>query len=232
MKYILSTLIFVTATPVAADCVILLHGLARSSTSFIFMENALEGVGYDTVNVDYPSRDSSIADLSNETLPKAIDKCAPNNEIHFVTHSLGGILVRYYFEQIENKPANLGHVVMLGPPNKESAVVNQLRNLPGFGLWNGLAGKQLGTEETSVPNQLGPVNYSPGVIAGKQSIAPLFSSIIEGPDDGKVSVESTKVEGMADHIVLPVTHTFMMNSPSVFKQVVYFLREGQFKHSD
>ncbi len=232
MKYILSVLIFLIATPAAADCVILLHGLARSSTSFLFMKNALQGIGYDVVNADYPSRDGSIADLSKETLPRAINECDPNKEIHFVTHSLGGILVRHYLKHVEEKPVNLGHVVMLGPPNKGSPVVNRLRNLPGFGLWNGIAGKQLGTEANSVPNQLGPVDYSLGVIAGKQSIAPLFSSIIEGPDDGKVSIESTKVEGMTDHIILPITHTFMMNSPAAFRQVAHFLREGQFKHSD
>ncbi len=121
---------------------------------------------------------------------------------------------------------------MLGPPNKGSAVVDELSDFPGFEFLNGLAGKQLSTDDNSIPNQLGPVNYSLGIIAGEQSISPVFSSILKGPDDGKVSVASTKVEGMTDHIILPVTHTFMMNSPLVFKQVAHFLREGHFKHSN
>jgi len=229
MKYTLSILISLMASPVSADCVILLHGLARSSTSFLVMEKKLQGIGYDTVNIDYPSRRGSIPELAAQTLPKAITQCDPKDNMHFVTHSMGGILVRYHLEHM-SRPKNLRHVVMLGPPNKGSAVVDQLGDFPGFKVLNGQAGKQLSTDSSSIPNQLGAVDYSLGVIAGTQSISPVFSSILKGPDDGKVSVESTKVAGMSDHIILPVTHTFMMNSPLVFKQVAHYLREGQFKH--
>ncbi len=232
MKYILWILILLTGTPASSDCVVLIHGLARSSNSFVVMKTALEGIGYDVVNVKYPSRKNSIEELSMSVLPDVVESCKNAKKIHFVTHSLGGILVRYYMKHTANRPDNLGHVVMLAPPNKGSPVVDKLGAVPGFGLWNGIAGSQLGTEPTSVPNMLGPVDFSLGVIAGKNSVSPIFSTLIDGDDDGKVSVESTKVEGMADHITIDVTHTFMTNSPSVFMQVAYFLREGTFKREE
>jgi hypothetical protein len=232
MKYILSLLAYLTLTPAYADCVILIHGLARSSTSFVVMKKGLEGIGYDVVNVDYPSTKENIENLSAKIMPASIKACQDAGQIHFVTHSMGGIIVRYYLKDTQSMPKNLGHVVSLGPPNKGSPVVDKLGAVPGFELWNGVAGNQLGTNATSIPNTLGPVKYSLGIIAGKQSVSPLFSTLIKGPDDGKVSVESTKVEGMTDHIVLPVTHTFMMNSPAVFKQVAHFLRQGEFRHEE
>ncbi len=232
MKYLLTILTFLTASPATADCVILLHGLARSSTSFLIMETGLKGIGYDVVNVDYPSTKADIESLAGTSIPAAIELCENADQIHFVTHSMGGILVRYYLKHANEKPKNLGHVVMLGPPNKGSSVVDKLGDLPGYELWNGIAGTQLGTEGTSIPNRLGVVDFSLGVIAGNNSISPVFSTLIEGDDDGKVSVESTKVAGMKDHIVIDVTHTFMMNSPAVFMQVAHFLREGVFKHDE
>ena len=194
------------------------------------MKLALEGIGYDVVNVDYPSTEDTIEVLAERAVPKALAECPDGAAVHFVTHSMGGIILRHYMTTAENRPEPLGRVVMLGPPNKGSEVVDRLGGMPGFELLNGVAGKQLGTGAESLPNRLGPVDYQVGIVAGNKSISPVFSRMLEGPDDGKVTVASTRLEGMADHIVLPVTHTFMMNSPAVFRQVAHFLREGAFKH--
>ncbi len=119
---------------------------------------------------------------------------------------------------------------MLGPPNKGSEAVDKLKYFPGYYLLNGPAGQELGTTEHDTPKKLGKVNFELGIIAGKRSINLVLSSLIPGPNDGKVSVESTQIEGMKDFITLPVTHTFMMRNPKVIQQALHFLQYGEFDH--
>jgi hypothetical protein len=192
------------------------------------METYLSQVGYVVLNCDYPSRADSIENLSNIIIDEALSsiKLKRCTLIHFVTHSLGGILVRSYFSR--KTDVRLGRVVMLGPPNKGSEVVDKIGILSVFKFLNGPAGNELGTHNKSVPNQLGRVSFELGVIAGDRSINWINSLMIHGPDDGKVSVERTKVEGMKEHIVVHTTHPFMMRNKKVLRCTLSFLRSGKF----
>jgi len=213
----------------ACECVVLLHGLARTENSLAKLAHQLEEEGFCVVNPGYPSREKTIQTLSFDVIPNAIELCArfEASKIHFVTHSLGGILVRYYLAY--NDVPRLGRVVMLSPPNKGSEVVDKLKDIELFRLIHGPAGGQLGTGTGSLPRTLGPPDYDVGIITGDKTINPILSLMIPGKDDGKVSVESAKLEGMKGFLVVHKTHTFIMNDETVIEQVIAFIRDGKFK---
>jgi triacylglycerol lipase len=215
----------------AQEEVILLHGLCRTSRSMMKMERALTKAGYKVRNADYPSRSATIEKLADDAIGKAVSDCQRDGatKIDFVTHSLGGILVRSYLAR--HTIPSLGRVVMLAPPNQGSEVVDKLGWLFLFKWINGPAGNELGTDKNSLPNKLGPANFSVGIIAGDRSINWINSLLIPGRDDGKVSVERTKLDGMSDHIVTHATHPFIMQNREAVRQTVQFLRVGEFDHA-
>ncbi|MFT4713776.1 MAG: triacylglycerol esterase/lipase EstA (alpha/beta hydrolase family), partial [Candidatus Azotimanducaceae bacterium] len=208
-------------------------GLARTSKSMDKIAQAFEHKGYLVVNVNYPSRTDTVEKLSAVAMQQALTACEQGStrlqgKIHFVTHSMGGILLRYYLA--EQSIENLGRAVLIAPPNQGSEVVDRLGNVPGFKRLNGPAGMQLGTDKNSIPSTLGPVDFPVGVIAGSRSINPILSLNLPKPNDGKVSVKSTKVEGMADFIQFPLNHTFIMRNEHVIKQSILFIQTGNFQH--
>ena len=210
------------------ECVILLHGLARSNKSFIKMASTLQREGFYVINYNYPSTKYSISALANIFVKDAVSQCdqLKSTKTHFVTHSMGGILVRQYLSQ--NNLENLGNTVMLSPPNHGSEIIDTLRKWSVFSYVNVPSARQLNTSFDSVPIKLGATNNSIGVITGNRSFNPILSLLIPGDDDGKVSVESAKLDGMGDFLIVPHSHIFIMDSDSVIEQTNYFLRNMRF----
>lgn len=218
-----------TGSAAGEECVVVLHGLARTSLSMAAMAEALDEAGFVAVNVDYPSREHPIEILAPMAVGKGLVLCeaaGASEKIHFVTHSLGGILVRKYMK--DNDIKNLGRVVMLGPPNQGSKAVDELGDMPGVDWVNGPAGRQLGKGPESVPLALGPANFELGVIAGNQTIDPITSAVLDDPDDGKVSVADTKLDGMDDFIIVEHSHAFMMRLALPIELTIRFLKTGRF----
>ena len=215
--------------PDGAETVIVIHGLGRTPASMAVLVSRLESAGYRVVSFGYPSR-SDPMEVLVDRLGNEVALCCGDEAqtVHFVTHSMGGVLVRAYLGRLPE--AHEGRVVMLSPPSQGSELVDAFADTPMLQSILGPAGSRLGTDSTGIAVQFGPPRFTLGIITGDRSLNPLGSWLIPGPDDGKVGVERAKVEGAADFIVVPATHTFIMNHREVAEQVVHFLREGKFDH--
>jgi pimeloyl-ACP methyl ester carboxylesterase len=214
----------------ASEAVVLLHGLGRSDRSMRPLEQYLGKAGYQVYNLPYDSTEKSPEALVNELGTRVDVCCTKAPALHFVGHSLGGILVRAYLA--ENKPPNVGRVVMLAPPNRGSEIIDKFGESSLFEWAMGPSALQLGTDAESLPNRLPAPNVELGVIAATGSVNPIGSIVIPNEDDGMVSLESTKVDGMTDFLVVSNSHAFIMRSDEVGRQVVHFLQHGRFQHDD
>jgi pimeloyl-ACP methyl ester carboxylesterase len=188
----------------------------------------LEREGYAVVNAGYPWHRRTIEELAGGCIPPAVRFLEGQgaDPIHFVTHSMGGLLVRSY---LATRPQmSLGRVVMLCPPNRGSELVDFFGRFCWFRLLYGPAGCQLRTGPADLPTRLGPVDYPVGIITGDRPATPLFGRFFRGANDGKVSVASARIEGMADFLVLPYGHSLLMNHRAVLDQMAHFLTAGCF----
>jgi esterase/lipase len=217
---------------VSNNLVIMLHGILRSNVDMSLICHNFKKNGYATLNILYPSREQALEELSNFVHQK-IMTCVdytPQTKLNFVTHSMGGLIARYYIAQ--QRPENLGKVVMLSPPNSGSEFADWLSEAdvlaPLFKRIFGPAGGQLRTDYEHIDTQ---INYPLGIIAGSKSINPLAPWVLAGEHDGIVPVERTKIKGMSDHIVIPATHSFMMFNNEVIGQALHFIKNGHFNHS-
>ncbi|MHC4138710.1 MAG: esterase/lipase family protein [Planctomycetota bacterium] len=211
------------------ECVILLHGMGRTRNSMKRIEKSLVKDSYAVWNESYPSTSENIEKLSMEHIEKGLAFCneIKAETIHFVTHSLGGIMVRYYLQ--DHKIDNLGKIVMLSPPNNGSEVADFLKDIYVYKLVMGPAGQQLGTDSNSLPGSMKAIDAHVGIITGNKTLDPWFSPLIPGEDDGKVSVESAKLREMSDFLIIGSSHAFIMKNDEVIDQIKCFLKHGTFE---
>ena len=192
------------------------------------MQTALEGSGFATLNQDYASRRKALEALAEDIHP-AIQRFADgiDGAVHFVGHSMGGLLARVYIARYQ--PKRLGRVVMLGTPNSGSEIADRLKNFGVYRAFFGPAGQQLGTQrDAAIEALFAPVDYPVGIIAGDRSIYPITSAFLPKPHDGRVSVENTRRDGMADHIVIRTSHPWLVRHSVAIAQTIAFLKAGKF----
>ncbi len=196
------------------DYAVLVHGLGRSSNSMRKIEKALEKCGYKTINLNYPSRSDTIENLSENYLAEIIKQACTDirKKIHFVTHSMGAMMVRYYLSK--NTHENLGKLVMLAPPSKGSIYADKYSKYRISPYIFGRALRQMTSEIGAMPNTLPEPYYEVGVIAGLH--------------DGKVTIEQTKLDSMKDFLIVPENHTFIMDSRITINAIKDFFENGEF----
>jgi pimeloyl-ACP methyl ester carboxylesterase len=208
--------------------VVLLHGIARTARSLRKLETSLQQAGFATLNLDYPSRKKPLELLAEDIHPEVsafAEACA--GPIHFVTHSMGGLLARVYIAR--HRPARLGRVVMLGTPNRGSEVADVLKSFRLYRTFFGPAGQQLTTERNGALTLLPPIDYPVGIVAGTRTLDPIASYfILPRPNDGRVSVQSSKLDRMADHVTIETQHNGLLRHAAATAQTIAFLRAGHF----
>jgi pimeloyl-ACP methyl ester carboxylesterase len=208
-------------------CVVLLHGLGRGRPSMLVPQWRLSRAGYRTLNVGYPSRTQSI-ESSARVVARRLDRWLPPEAgaVHFLTHSMGGIVVRCMLELFPGRFPP-GRIVMLAPPNQGSRMARTLRRGRIFRHATGPAGRQLAAGDSLPFGRPAPPGWSVGVIAGNRSWSPL-RSLLPGESDGTVAVDETRLDGMDDFLTVPRGHTFIMNSRRVLTHALRFLERGRF----
>ena len=209
------------------EYVIILHGIARSKKHMSNLAKYLSSNNYDVINLDYPSTDYDLYELSKKLKKEISLHILENKKVNFIGYSMGGLLVRIILN--DQKYKNMGRAVQLAPPNQGSEVADLVQNNFLYKKFYGPAGTQLITDQKKIKDLLQDnIDYELGIIAGNFSIDPLSSAVIPGEDDGKVSVAATKLRNMKDHIVVNASHSFFPNNTEVHKQTLYFLQNGEF----
>ena len=213
----------------AKDVVVLLHGLAETPLTMAALEAALLKDGYWVHNQPYPSTSALMETLADTFARPLLDRFSDARKVHFVTHSLGGVLLHACLQ--DTPSTNLGRVVMTAPGLQGSEALEAYRHIWLFRMMFGPAAFQSGTEADAFARRLvQKAEYELGVIAGCVSLDVMANLFIPWPHDGKISVGRTKIAGMRDHLVLPTPHDLIASDPVAIAQTLRFLRHGNFFH--
>jgi pimeloyl-ACP methyl ester carboxylesterase len=211
--------------PMSGKAVIAIHGITRSSKTYHAMRPALEKDGYMVVGFDYPSTQIDIQQAAGY-LNRVIQSLDGIEEIDFVVHSLGGLVARSWFK--EHFDLRVKRMVMLGTPNRGAEMADMLRKNAAFRLIMGPAGQQLVTGDGGTIAKLPVPLCEFAVIAGGRG-ADGYNPLVAGDDDLVVSVESTKLPGATDFLMVRAIHTFLLSNPEAIEATVRFLDTGHFR---
>jgi len=214
--------------PMEGKAVIVVHGIVRSSKSFGKLKQALEEDGYTVIGLDYPSTRVTIQE-SAEYLHQVIESLEGIDEIDFVAHSMGGLLVRTYLA--EHCDHRIQRMVMLGVPNLGANMANRMQSNPLFRLIYGPAGQQLVEGPEGFIASLPTPDFEFAIIAGARGTAEGWNPLIEGDDDGTVELENTRLPGAADFMTVNQIHSFLMTNPEVIAATRRFLKTGALREN-
>ena len=209
--------------------VILVHGLGRSAGMFVDLQNRLEGAGHQTFAVNYPSTRQSVKAHGND-LARLIANLEGISEVSFVTHSMGALVVREFLGRpsSQNLGITFNRLVMIAPPNQGSAIAREFKDVALYSWLTTQTGQDL---SPSKAQHLPIPNLEFGVIAGGRGNAVGFNPILEGDDDGVVTVEETKLSGMKDFVIIDSPHGLIDNHELTMQAVLSFLKQGVFTNA-
>ena len=211
-----------------AETVILLHGILNPSLIMTPIARRLRREGYRVINWSYPGRHRLIEEHAAQ-LDALVRNLDGDHPIHLVGFSLGGIVSRYYLTHYDSPSAH--RLVMIGSPNLGSEKIDVFYPRWWFRwLYGDHAMTQLRAANRRFFDEMGVPRVEFGVIAGGRGDDRGFSPLLEGDNDGAVSVRSAKLEGAADFILLPHSHTMLILAPATAQHVAVFLRHGRFDH--
>ena len=214
--------------PMQGPAVVVLHGLFRSASSMRHMSHYLEEQGgYSVFNVNYPTTRGTLADHARQ-LDTVLKSLVGINEIHFVCHSLGNLVVRHYLADQSRPDVRIRRMVMLGPPNQGAQLAEVFADNRLFNAVAGASASQLAGDRDNLQAELATPGFPFGILAGGRGTQKGYNPWLGEDNDLVVSVESTRLEGAADFAVLPVLHTLMMDDPQVQQYTLRFLQHGYF----
>ncbi len=197
--------------------VVVLHGLGRTRAAMGSVTKRLGERGFLAANIGYPSTRRSI-DRHAEQVRGVIEELAPKR-VSFVTHSLGGIVARAVLAEPSWQETTTPHrLVSFAPPSTGSAFARALRDTSTFRLVLGQSGQQL-AGDLAIPEPTIPTL----IIAGSQRGGRGLNPLLDGDDDGVVSVAETRLATEHEHLIVESVHSFVMNEPVAVRRALAFL---------
>lgn len=211
--------------PDTGHAVIYLHGIGRSSKSLRPIMNGIPDEGFTHIPFEYPSTRISL-EQSAGYLHSLIESLTDVEKISFVVHSMGGLVVRRYLK--DHRDPRLHRMVMIGSPNSGAELADMLKSSVLFRTIYGPAGQELVTNSTGTASPLPTPDFEFGIVAGGKNDGRGYNRLLPGDNDGTVTVNSARLVGAADFLLVPKIHAFLMSDETVIAAVRHFLKHGRF----